>query len=89
MASSSSSSKPPLALPDKLYIQTFNKLTTNPLPSPACQADTYRSLAMQLGNNIARHDWDPLASTALMEEYMKAASSLVDDQNCLNNMLFM
>jgi len=40
---------------------------------------------MQLGNNIARHDWDPLASTALMEEYMKAASSLVDDQNCLNN----
>ena len=40
---------------------------------------------MQLGNNIARHDWDPLAGTALMEEYMKAASSLVDDQNCLNN----
>jgi len=40
---------------------------------------------MQLGNNIVRHDWDPLASTALMEEYMKAASRLVDDQNCLNN----
>jgi len=40
---------------------------------------------MQLGVNIARHDWDPLAGTALMEDYVRAANSLVDDQNCLNN----
>jgi len=87
MASSqaSSSSLPPLSMSDKLYIQTFNTLTTNPPPPPAAQADTYRRLAVQLGTNIVRHDWDPLSSVALMEEYIRAANGLVDDQNCLNN----
>ena len=77
--------KPPLSLSDKLYIQTFSTLTSSPPPTPASQADSYRRLAVQLGTNIVRHDWDPLSSIALMEEYIRAANVLVDDQNCLNN----
>ena len=77
--------KPPLSLSDKLYIQTFSTLTSSPPPTPASQADSYRRLAVQLGTNIVMHDWDPLSSIALMEEYIRAASVLVDDQNCLNN----
>ena len=78
-------SKPPLSLSDKLYIQTFSTLRSSPPPSPATQAGSYRSLAVQLGTNIVRHGWDPLSSIAMMEEYIRAANGLVDDQNCLNN----
>eukprot|EP00092_Neocalanus_flemingeri_P017445 GFUD01018870.1.p1 GENE.GFUD01018870.1~~GFUD01018870.1.p1 ORF type:complete len:724 (-),score=245.32 GFUD01018870.1:141-2312(-) len=83
--SNPSPTPPPLSMSDRLYIQTFNSLTSNPPPPPAVQADTYRRLAVQLGSNIARHGWDPLSSIAMMEEYIKAANDLVDDQNCLNN----
>jgi len=76
---------PPLSASDRLYIQTFSSLTSNPPPPPAAQADTYRRLAVQLGTNIVRNDWDPLSSIAMMEEYIRAANGLVDDQNCLNN----
>lgn len=68
---------------DKLYIKTFNSLTSN--PDPAFLANTYRRLAVQLGTNIVHNDWEPLTSFALMGDYIKAASNLVDDQKCLNN----
>ena len=68
---------------DKLYIKTFNSLTSS--SDHAFQANTYRRLAVQLGTNIVHNDWEPLSSFALMGEYIKAASNLVDDQKGLNN----
>jgi len=77
--------KTKISISDQLYIKTFNILKANPPPSPSVKANTYRRLAVQLGNNIVKNEWDPLCSFIAMEEYIQAANELVDDQKGLNN----
>jgi len=77
--------KTKISISDQLYIKTFNILKVNPPPSPSVKANTYRRLAVQLGNNIVKNEWDPLCSFIAMEEYIQAANELVDDQKGLNN----
>merc|ERR1719342_569666 len=52
---------------------------------PEKQASLCRRLATQIASGVESGAVDPLAGVSLMEEYIRDANSLVDDQDGLNN----